>query len=95
MSTEKIFAKGFIFKRSEKAPDFVIGSLSLKVEEAIEFMQANKKGEWLNLDVKKSKDGKYYIELNTYEKGGAVSHPVPFSAPVSSAVSEDFDSLSF
>lgn len=84
MSTEKVFAKGFIFKRNDKAPDFVVGSLSLKSNEAIEFIKEQGK-EWVNLDVKKSKEGKFYVELNTYEKGGEVTA----STPVSGAVSGD------
>lgn len=70
MSNEKVFAKGFIFKRNDKAPEFVVGSLSLKSSEAIEFIKQQGK-EWINLDVKKSKEGKFYIELNTYEKGAS------------------------
>ena len=68
MSTEKIFAKGFLFKRKENAPDFVVGSLSLKLSEAIPFIQEHAKGDWVNLDVVKSKGGNIYVELNTYVK---------------------------
>jgi len=63
----KTFANGFIFKRNDNAPDFVVGKLSIKSQDAIMFInQHNKKG-WLNLDIKKSKEGKFYIELDTYE----------------------------
>jgi hypothetical protein len=73
MAEEKIFAQGFSFKRNEKAPDFVIGRLSIKIDEATVFMKNNAKGGWVNLDVKKSKGGAYYIELDTFEpkQGGA------------------------
>ena len=63
----KQFAKGFIFKRNEKAPEWAIGKLSLKQDEAIEFINNFSKNGWLNLEVKKSKEGKFYIELDTYE----------------------------
>ena len=66
MSQEKIFADGFSFKRQEKAPDFVIGRLSIKIDDAVAFMRANDKQGWVNLDVKKSQNGKYYLELDTY-----------------------------
>jgi hypothetical protein len=67
--TEKIFADGFIFKRRDNAPDFVIGNLSIKIEDAIKFMQAHAKDGWCNLDVKKSgTSGKYYMELDTFER---------------------------
>lgn len=41
MSQDKIFADGFLFKRRENAPDFVIGNISVKVEDAIGFLTAN------------------------------------------------------
>ena len=63
----KQFAKGFIFKRNEKAPEWAIGKLSLKQDEAIEFINNFSKNGWLNLEVKKSKEGKFYIELDTFE----------------------------
>tara|TARA_R110000803_G_scaffold10308_5_gene31694 strand:- start:4891 stop:5160 length:270 start_codon:yes stop_codon:yes gene_type:complete len=64
---EKVFADGFLFKRNEKAPDFVVGGLSIKVEEAIPFITEHQKNGWVNLDVKKSKKGTYYLELDTWE----------------------------
>ena len=39
MNKEKIFADGFNFKRRDNAPDFVVGNLSLKAEEAIQFIK--------------------------------------------------------
>lgn len=64
---EKIFADGFLFKRNDKAPEFVIGRLSIKVDEAIAFIKENQKSGWVNLDVKKARSGNYYIELDTFE----------------------------
>ena len=64
---EKIFADGFIFKRSEKAPDFVVGRLSMKVEEAIAFIKNNEKSGWINLGIKQARSGNYYVELDTFE----------------------------
>ena len=64
---EKVFADGFIFKRRESAPEFIIGEISVKVDEAVEFLQKNANKGWVNLDVKLSKGGKYYIELNTFK----------------------------
>jgi len=63
----KEFANGFIFKRNDNAPDFVVGKLSIKAQDAIMFINQKNKNGWLNLDIKKSKEGKYYIELDTYE----------------------------
>ena len=60
------FANGLIFKRSEKAPDYVIGSLSIKKSEFIPFLNSEQ-GDWVNLSIKLSKAGKYYIELDTWK----------------------------
>lgn len=79
MENEKKFADGFIFKRNEKAPDFVIGNLSIKTAEAIQFLQQNDKKGWVNLSIKTSKAGKHYIELDTYEpKKEEVVENLPF-----------------
>jgi hypothetical protein len=63
----KEFAKGFIFKRNDNAPEWAIGKLSIKAQEAIQFINEKNNGGWLNLEIKKSKEGKFYIELDTYE----------------------------
>lgn len=67
MSQDKIFADGFVFKRNEKAPDFVVGNISIKVEEAVAFLKQHTKNGWVNLQVKNSQGGKYYMELDTFE----------------------------
>ena len=64
---ERTFADGFIFKRREDAPDFVVGALSVKVDEAIAFLRNNEKNGWVNLDIKYGRTGNAYVELNTYE----------------------------
>ena len=47
---EIVFADGFKFRRKHaNAPDFVLGSLSLKVDDAISFLKANQKNGWVNL----------------------------------------------
>jgi hypothetical protein len=74
MSTdEKIFADGFSFKRSENAPDFVIGRISMKADEAIAFIRKHEKRGWVNLNVKTARSGNHYIELDTYEPKGAAA----------------------
>ena len=64
---EKIFADGFSFKRNEKAPDFVVGRLSMKVDEAVAFVRQHEKGGWVNLNIKTARSGNHYVELDTYE----------------------------
>ena len=80
---EKVFADGFVFKRNEKAPDFVIGSMSVKVEEATAFLRNNAKNGWVNLQVKTSQGGKYYVELDTFEPKAQQS-PAPAVAAAES-----------
>ena len=87
---EKIFADGFLFKRNEKAPEFVIGRLSIKVDEAIEFIKQNQKAGWVNLDVKKARTGNFYIELDTFEaKGKETASTKP--APKPTQQEEEYD----
>jgi hypothetical protein len=68
---EKIFADGFSFKRSENAPDFVIGRLSMKVDDAIAFMREHDKKGWVNLNIKTARSGNHYVELDTFEPKGS------------------------
>ena len=39
MAEDKIFADGFSFKRRENAPDFVVGNVNVKVDDAIAFLK--------------------------------------------------------
>jgi hypothetical protein len=74
MAEEKVFADGFVFKRRESAPEWVVGGVSVKVEEAVAFLSQHQKNGWVNIDIKRSKNGSYYIELDTYvpkSKGSA------------------------
>lgn len=68
MSNDKVyFPKGFFYKEPHaKAPDFVKGAVSIKVDEFQKYL-TNVKGEWLNLDLKVSKDGKAYAQVNTFK----------------------------
>jgi len=66
---EKIYARGLFAKRNEKAPDFVICSLSVKTDDFTQFLKenTNEKG-YVNLQVLRSKDkGTLYAVLDTFE----------------------------
>jgi hypothetical protein len=66
------FLDGIIFKLPQpKAPDFVKGSLSIKRDEFIKSLQGQP-DEWVNMDLKVSKAGKGYAQLNTYKKSDAL-----------------------
>lgn len=80
---EKIFADGFSFKRNENAPDFVVGRLSLKVDDAVAFIRQHDKKGWVNLNIKTARSGNHYVELDTYEPKGSGAAVETKSAPKS------------
>ena len=84
MAEEKIFADGFAFKRNENAPDFVVGRVSIKLDDAIAFMRKHESNGWVNLDVKQARSGNYYMELDTFKPKGTSapkeSSPTPTQA---------------
>lgn len=64
-----IFADGMTFKEPhERAPAFVKGSISIKVDKFVAFLNAhaNEKG-WVTLDMKESKSLVTYFQLNTWK----------------------------
>ena len=65
--TEKVFAEGFMFKMKPDSPEWVVGSLSLKADEAIAFIQKHVDKGWVNLNVNIGKSGKPYVELDTWK----------------------------
>ena len=68
MADTKVFAEGFYFDRRENAPDFVVGRISVKVNKAKDFLdaQANDKG-YVNLNILRSRDGGYYMEVDKWQ----------------------------
>lgn len=72
MEQEKEFPKGIRFdKPKEGAPDFVKGKIGIYAPDFIEYLQAkkNEKG-WVNLDLKQSKGGKLYLDLDDWKPTG-------------------------
>ena len=69
--SEKKFVDGLIVKPPrDNAPDFVKGSISIKVKELGQWLASEYKsgcGEWINVDVKESRNGKWYCEVNTWK----------------------------
>lgn len=66
---DKIFADGLRFDNpSPKAPSYVKGRLSVNVKKFTDFLSkvSNERG-WVNLDIKESRNGTLYVELNTYQ----------------------------
>jgi hypothetical protein len=70
---EKVFADGFRFERRENAPEFVVGRLSLKADEAIQFIKSHEKKGWINLNILTGRSGNHYVELDNYEPKQSVA----------------------
>jgi hypothetical protein len=93
MAKEEIeFVEGLIVKPPhEKAPDFVKASIAIKVEDLGKWLRAKYKAgdEWVSIDVKEAKSGKWYAAVSTYKpkkeekKGSAadLDDDIPF-API-------------
>ena len=66
---DRQFVDGFFFKTPRQgAPDYVIGSVSIKVDEFVKLAEKNVNGGgYVNIDVKISKKGNAYGELNTWK----------------------------
>lgn len=72
------FVDGLLAKKPhEKAPEFVKCALSIRREELAQWL-LNQEGEWLSIDVKESRNGKWYCAVNEWKKGG----DAPDYAPV-------------
>ena len=67
MSKEIIFPDGFIVKRNPNAPEWVLANVSIKVDEFVKFLKEHDKNGWVNLELKNSKEGKPYLQLDTWE----------------------------
>ena len=66
---EKEFIKGaFLNAPRENAPTFVKGSISIKVEQFVEYLKEkqNQSG-YVNIDLLETREGKLYMKLNDYQ----------------------------
>ena len=67
MAEEIEFVNGLIVKAPrENAPDFVKASISIKVQDLTAWL-ATKSEEWVNVDVKESKGGKWYAAVSNFK----------------------------
>ena len=68
MTDEKQFVDGLIVKEGKQ--EFIKLSLSIKKQDFTKWYKnqlSNKDEDWINIDVKKSKSGKLYAELNSWK----------------------------
>jgi hypothetical protein len=79
---DKEFVDGLIVKAPhEKAPDFVKANISIKVEDLGVWLRAKHKAgeQWVNIDVKVAKSGKWYAEVSNFKpkEGGSTRKVEP------------------
>lgn len=72
MADDINFAQGLYFNEPhENAPDFVLGRISVKPKEFIDWMRANHKAMnehgYLNIKVNRSRQGKVYVALDDWK----------------------------
>lgn len=68
--SDKEFADGLIVKAPhENAPDFVKASISIKRKDLGNWLRS-KDDEWINLQVKVAKSGKWYAEVDSWKPDG-------------------------
>lgn len=81
MKKDSILAKGFFCENPrEGAPDYVLAKVSVKVPDAIAFLNehANASG-YVNLDLLHGQNGKPYLKLNEWTPDGS-RKPAPAEA---------------
>lgn len=85
MSNDIEFVDGLLIKPPHpKAPDFVKAQISIKVADlGVWLREKHKAGEeWVNIDVKEAKSGKWYASVSTYK-------PKEKEAPASRAAEDE------
>jgi len=94
MSEEKEFAVGlYVNEPHEKAPDFVKCGIALKRENLISWLQS-KNDEYINLQVKSGKNGKWYAEVDHWKPNQAKNNDNQSSQsenPTPQSSGDDFD----
>lgn len=103
MSEEVEFPAGLFAKAPhDKAPDFVKAALSIKRAELGNWLRGQS-GEWINLQIKESRNGKWYVAVDNWEpqqqgqgQGQQVAAPAQQqsepTAPYTEQQMDDFDS---
>lgn len=65
---DKIFIPGMILKDPRNAaPEFILGHLSIKVDELIPFLQKHASEGWVNIDLCRGRSGKPYASLDNWK----------------------------
>lgn len=91
------FPKGIFAKEPHsQAPDFVKGKVSIKVADAIEWLK-QQTDEWVNLDMKEAKTGKWYLAVNDYKPNQAdhIEERTLQPSPSANHTNDEYDDLPF
>ena len=73
--SDKQFVDGlYIYPPHEKAPDFVKAAIGINRKKLGNWLREHKEDN-IRLDVKESKEGKWYAEVNTYKKEDKTEKP--------------------
>ena len=65
--SEVEFPSGLMVKKpNDQAPDFVKCGISIKRRELIDWLNS-RQGEWINLQVKESREGKWYASVDNWK----------------------------
>lgn len=97
MANDVEFVDGLIVKAPhERAPDFVKAQISIKVADLGMWLRAKHTAgeEWVNIDVKAAKSGKWYAAVSTYKKGDK-AEPKREAAPQKRPTDDLVDDIPF
>ena len=93
MADDIQFVDGLIVKCPKtNAPSFVKANISIKVADLTKWL-SEQEGEWVNVDVKESKSGKWYAAVNTFKPKG--QEPAKPAESVADMKSDDLDEIPF
>lgn len=69
---EKTYLKGlFANKPHPNSPDFIKAKITIKREDLLEELKTQT-GEWIKIDIKEGRDGKYYTQIDTWKPNSTV-----------------------
>jgi len=85
------FIDGLIVKAPhQKAPEFVKAAISIKRAELIAWLQS-RNDEWINADVKVSRNGKWFAAVNTFKKEERAQSEAPARSPAPANSGDPFE----
>lgn len=94
---KKEFVNGLLVKPpNPKAPEFVKCNLSIRRADLITWL-SERNDEWINIDVKSAKSGKWYAEVNQWKKPETPTPQTPSQQEWSAPPQEEIplDSIPF